>query len=103
MKARPTWPNRVASIDIQIREIRALSTYHIDSQRLRELKLPTLLISGSETSSPTLKQAIKSLYDNLPNRELIVFEGEEHNAMDTIPQRFADRVTKFLEQRSLDA
>jgi hypothetical protein len=32
----------------------------------------------------------------LPNRSLFVFEGEEHNAMDTVPQQFAEVVTKFL-------
>jgi len=36
------------------------------------------------------------LMDALPNRTLVVFEGEEHNAMDTIPQQFAETVTKFL-------
>jgi pimeloyl-ACP methyl ester carboxylesterase len=34
--------------------------------------------------------------DSLPNRSLIVFEGQEHNAMDTIPQQFADAVANFL-------
>jgi pimeloyl-ACP methyl ester carboxylesterase len=96
MKTRPTWPERVAGIDIQIREIRALSKYRFDARRLTTLKTPTLLLTGRKTASPQLKQAIKSLMDSLPNRSLFVFEGEEHNAMDTIPQQFADVVTKFL-------
>lgn len=81
MKARPAWPERVAGIDIQIREIRALSKYRFDARRMRKLKAPTLLLTGSKTASPQLKQAIKSLMDALHNRTLIVFEGEEHNAM----------------------
>jgi pimeloyl-ACP methyl ester carboxylesterase len=96
MKARPTWPERVAGIDIQIREIRAISKYRFDANRMKKLKTPTLLLTGSKTASPQLKQAIKSLTDTLPNRTLLVFEGEEHNAMDSIPQRFAEVVTKFL-------
>ena len=97
MKSRPTWPERVAGIDIQIREIRAVSKYRFDATRMRELKTPTLLLTGSKTASPQLKQAIKSLVAVLPNQTLVVLEGEEHNAMDTIPERFAEVVTKFLQ------
>ena len=96
MKARPVWPDRVAGIDIQIREIRALTKYRFDANRMKKLELPTLLLAGSETPSPQLKQAIRSLLDALPNRTLIVFEGEGHNAMDTIPEKFAEAVTEFL-------
>jgi len=97
MKARPTWPKRVASIDIQIREIRALSKYSFDAERITKLKTPTLLLAGGNTPSPQLKQATELLMNTLPNRTLIVFEGQEHNAMDTIPQRFAEVVSKFLQ------
>jgi hypothetical protein len=34
--------------------------------------------------------------DTLPKRTLVVFEGQEHNAMDRIPQQFAETVTNFL-------
>jgi pimeloyl-ACP methyl ester carboxylesterase len=96
MKARPSWPGRVAGIDTQIREIRALSGYRFDPRRVRKLNTPTLLLTGSRTASPQLKKAISALEAALPNRSLIVFEGQEHNAMDTIPQQFADAITDFL-------
>ena len=96
MKARPSWSNRVASIDIQIREIRALSKYKFDEQRFTTLHTQTLLLSGSNTKSPQLRQATKLLKDTLPNWVMIEFEGQEHNAMDTIPKDFAGVVTKFL-------
>ncbi len=99
MKARPSWPDRVTVIDTQIREIRALSRYRFDPKRMAALMVPTLLLSGSRTASPQLKQAIDGLMRSLPNRTLIVFEGQEHNAMDTIPQRFAAAVTDFLLDR----
>jgi pimeloyl-ACP methyl ester carboxylesterase len=60
------------------------------------LKAPTLLLTGSKTASPDLKRAIGVLMTTLPNRSLFVFEGQEHNAMDTVPQQFAEVVTKFL-------
>jgi len=96
MKARPSWPGRVAGIDSQIREIRALSRYRFDPKRVNKLNVPTLLLTGSRTASPQLKKAITGLMDSLPNRSLIVFEGQEHNAMDTIPQQFAEAVSNFL-------
>ena len=88
MRARPSWPGRVAGVDSQIREIRALSGYRFDPKRVSILKVPTLLLTGSRTASPQLKKAISGLLDSLPNRSLIVFEGQEHNAMDAIPEQF---------------
>lgn len=99
LKSRPAWMSRVASIDIQVREIRALTKYRFDARRMRKLKTPTLLLTGSNTASPELKQAIASLTETLPNQTLSVFEGEGHNAMDNIPQRFVEVVISFLQRQ----
>ena len=96
MKARASWSGRVAGIDTQIREIRALSRYRFDAKRISTLKVPTLLLTGSKTASPQLKKAISGLIDALPNRRIVVFDGQEHNAMDNVPQEFADTVANFL-------
>jgi pimeloyl-ACP methyl ester carboxylesterase len=96
MKRQAAWPGRVAGVDIQIREIRALSKYRFDAKRMRKLAVPTLLLTGSKTASPQLKQATSALMETLPKRTLVVFEGQEHNAMDKIPQEFAETVTNFL-------
>jgi len=96
MKAQPLWPGRVAGVDSQIREIRALSGYRFDPKRVSTLKIPTLLLTGSKTASPQLKKAISSLLDSLPNSSLFVFEGQEHNAMDAVPDQFAAAVVNFL-------
>ena len=96
MKRQPSWSGRVSGIDVQIREIRALSKYRFDAKRMRALEVPTLLLTGSKTASPQLKQATNSLMETLPRRTLVVLEGQEHNAMDKIPQQFAETVTNFL-------
>ena len=96
MKRQAAWPSRVSGIDIQIREIRAVSKYRFDAKRVRTLKTPTLLLAGSKTASPQLKQATSALMNTLPKRTLVVFEDQEHNAMDRIPQEFAETVTHFL-------
>jgi len=96
MKARPSWPALVASIESQLRQIRALAAYRFDPKRISTLRAPTLLLTGSKTQSAQLKLAIDGLMHSLPNRTLVVFEGQQHNAMDIIPQRFASVVTDFL-------
>ncbi len=96
MKARPSWPGLLASIESSIRQVRALAAYRFDPKRMSTLKVPTLLLTGSETASPQLKQAISGVRDSLPNRSLFVFEGQQHNAMDTVPQQFAETVGSFL-------
>jgi pimeloyl-ACP methyl ester carboxylesterase len=40
--------------------------------------------------------AIDSLRETLPHSTLRICEGQEHNAMDTIPQEFAAAVSSFL-------
>jgi len=95
MRARPSWPKQVASISSSLRQIRAVAAYRFDADRARTLNTPTLLLTGSETASPHLKQAISGLMDSLPNRQLFVFDGQEHNAMDTVPDEFAQILKEF--------
>ena len=96
MKARPSWPGLLASVESSIRQDRALSANRFDASRMRTLQTPTLLLMGGNTASPQLKLAIDSLRQTLPHAELTVFPGQEHNAMDTIPREFADRVLRFI-------
>jgi pimeloyl-ACP methyl ester carboxylesterase len=96
MKARPSWPALLASVEASIRQDRVLGAYRFSAARMRTLQTPTLLLSGSKTASPDLKLALTSLASSLPNAKAVVFQGQEHNAMDAIPQEFADRVLEFL-------
>ena len=96
MKARPSWSGLLASIESSLRQDRVLAAYRFDPKRMSTLNVPTLLLTGSKTASPQLKRAISGLLHSLPNRSLIAFEGQEHNAMDTIPQHFAEAVMNFL-------
>jgi hypothetical protein len=53
-------------------------------------------MAGSKTASPELTRSIGSLRQTLPHHTLRIFEGQEHNAMDTIPQEFAATLSSFL-------
>ena len=96
MKARPSWAGLLATIETSVRQDRALSQYQFDPARARALTVPTLLMAGSKTASPELKRSIDSLRETLPHHTLRIFEGQEHNAMDAIPQEFAAAVSSFL-------
>ena len=96
MKSRPAWPELVATIDVQLRQMRALAAYRFDATRLRAVNQPTLLLIGGLTNSPYLKQAITSLQTALPRATRVTLGGQEHNAMDRGREQLADAVTSFL-------
>lgn len=96
MKARPSWAGLLASVETSVRQDRALSQYRFDAARARAMNVPTLLMAGSKTASPELKRSLDSLRETLPHSTLRIFEGQEHNAMDTIPEEFARALSSFL-------
>ncbi|HEX9085813.1 MAG TPA: alpha/beta hydrolase [Gemmatimonadaceae bacterium] len=96
MKARPSWAGLLATVDSSVRQDRALSQYRFDPVRARAMSIPTLLMAGSKTTSPELTRSIDSLRETLPHHTLRIFDGQEHNAMDTIPEEFAATVSSFL-------
>jgi pimeloyl-ACP methyl ester carboxylesterase len=96
MKGRPSWAGLLASVETSVRQDRVLSQYQFDPVRARTMTVPTLLMAGSKTASPELKRSLDSLRETLPHPTLHIFEGQEHNAMDAIPQEFAAAVSSFL-------
>lgn len=96
MKARPTWAGLLATVEVSVRQDRVLSQRQFDPARARTLAIPTLLMMGSKTASSELKRSIDSLRETLPHSTLHIFEGQEHNAMDTVPREFAATLTSFL-------
>ena len=96
MRSRPSWHGFVATVDSHPRQMRALAAYRFDAKRMSSVRMPTLLLTGSDTASPHLKQAISSLQASLPNPTLLVLEGQQHNAMDSARQKLAEALTNFL-------
>ena len=95
MRMRPSWPGLLASVETSIRQDRALSKYRFDEKRVRALLVPTLLLAGSRSTSPELRRSLDALRRSLPRATLYVFEGQEHNAMDTAQQEFAVTLASF--------
>ncbi len=93
-RQRPYWKVVVGAAHTLPRELRAGVKYRFDHNKFNDLKTPTLLLSGSE-SSPLLKEATKRLADTLPNSKIALLEGQEHDAARTAPDLFAQKVINF--------
>lgn len=96
MRSRPSWPGQVTTIASMPRLMRAMAAYRFDAKRMSTVRVPTLLLSGSASASPELKQAISSLLGCLPNSTTVVLESQEHNAMDTGREQLAGAISSFL-------
>jgi pimeloyl-ACP methyl ester carboxylesterase len=76
--------------------------YQVDSARVAGFRAPTLLLIGSE-SPPFFRAAIEALHTALPASELVILDGQHHNAMETAPDLFTMTVNQFLRKARDDA
>lgn len=82
MRAWPSWPSLVASIAVHPRQMRALSAWRFDANRMRALTIPTLLLIGETTQSPHARKSIDALEASLPMATRVVLPKQAHNAME---------------------
>ena len=91
----PDWAARANTIDVQVREIRAVNAYEFTATRFEKLKIPTLLVMGSQTADHH-RAAIEALSRALPDRTLVTLQGAGHDAIQAAPALFTDAVLGFL-------
>ena len=96
MRSQPVWQARVDAAHTIPRELRAVKAYRLDSQRFRDLGVPTLLLSGGD-SPAALRKAAQAVDEVLPDSRIVVMEGQGHSAMDTGTDLFTAEVLSFLE------
>jgi len=92
----PSWSSRAKSIGVQVRELRAVNAYKFNTEKFQKLLTPTLLVTGSETAEHH-RVAIDALGHALPNRTLVVLQGQGHDGIRAAPGLFAESVLKFLD------
>jgi pimeloyl-ACP methyl ester carboxylesterase len=98
LRQSPAWPARLATAHTLPREMLAEAAYSFDARDFQQLKTPTLLVSGSD-SPPFLKAATQALTAALPNARLAVLPGQQHIAMYTAPDLFAQTLLAFLSEQ----
>jgi pimeloyl-ACP methyl ester carboxylesterase len=96
LRASPAaWASRAAAIHTVLREMQTVEDYMVDLQPLKTLQTPVLLLLGSD-SAPHLHRGVHTLAAALPNAEVVVMQGQQHLAINTAPELFADEVKRFL-------
>jgi len=95
LRSRPSWPGRVAAAHTVVREVAASEEHRFPFAELSGLRVPTLMLEGSE-SPPALRSAAEHLHRLLPGSRLVVLPGQGHAAMDTAPDLLVAEVVAFL-------
>ncbi len=67
------------------------------SERLTEIKKPTLILCGKEDKMTPPKYS-KSLHEQIPNSELIIIEDAGHMVMLEKPRKVAEAIERFVEK-----
>lgn len=95
LRSQPNWATRVTVAGTIPREMYAARAYHFDPARFRGMKVPTMLVSGSDTSA-FYKAATAMLAAVLPNCHTVILMGHGHEGVVTAPGPFLREVIDFL-------
>ncbi|WP_222918597.1 alpha/beta fold hydrolase [Natrinema sp. SYSU A 869] len=99
LRSAPVWQEMVAAAHTLPRELEGINEYEFEAARFENVIIPTLLLSGSK-SPPLYKDATKAVNESLPDSRIAIFEGEQHMAIHTAPDRFINEVITFIEGSS---
>lgn len=95
LRSLPSWPARVAAAHTVVRERLVDPPYPFDATRFASLGVPTLLLAGGD-SPAFLTASTDALAAAIPGARVVTLEGQQHIAIDTVPDRFAAEVLGFL-------
>jgi pimeloyl-ACP methyl ester carboxylesterase len=98
-RADPSWAGRVAAAHTVIRETRTEEGYRFAPDRFAALRVPTLLMAGSETA-PELAAATATLAAALPGARVSTLAGQGHVAMSSAPELFVAELLGFLHEQA---
>jgi pimeloyl-ACP methyl ester carboxylesterase len=94
-RSSPVWPERVAIAHTVPRELKADEQYRFDASRYKDLHIPTLVLTGSNSPEFMVKGS-EIVSKALPNSRMVIMPGQEHIAMYTAPDLFLQEILAFL-------
>lgn len=94
-RAAPSWQSRTALAAVNVREARAEDAYEIDAARFGGLRVPTLLLVGSD-SPPEMRATVEGVAAALPDSRIEVLPGQQHIAHRTAPDLLASKIIAFV-------
>ena len=93
-----SWKVRVANAPTIPRECRAESQYVFEPERFKHMRIPTILLVGSESPAYQQRDA-EGVARALPNGRVVILPGQGHAAMHTASDLFLREVLRFLEAK----
>lgn len=94
LRELPVWQARLAAVHTIPREFRAAVAYQFNPDEWSDLKIPVLLLSGSDTT--WAPEPMSRLERALHNTRVAVMPGQQHVAMDTAKPVFLEAVFNFF-------
>jgi pimeloyl-ACP methyl ester carboxylesterase len=91
-RALPAWQARIAAVHTITREMDIPS---FDPEQAKKISVPILMLVGGD-SPDTIKANPEIVAAALPDARITVLDGQQHIAMDLIPEVFAKHVLAFL-------
>ncbi len=95
LREQPGWQARVAAAQRITREVQAVSEAPFDPAQTAGIRVPTLLLTGSDSGDPA-RADVDTIAAALPDARIEVLEGQGHVADILVPEAFAERVVAFL-------
>jgi pimeloyl-ACP methyl ester carboxylesterase len=95
ISAMPNWKSQVDAAHTIPRELRQSHCYAPDLAALKQISVPTLFLLGSDSPS-FFRQTTETLNAHLPNSKIVMLPGQQHSAMLTAPELFANEIIRFL-------
>jgi pimeloyl-ACP methyl ester carboxylesterase len=97
LRSAPNWSARVTAAYTIPREMSGVNEYVFEPTRFRDLRTPALLLLGEE-SPAFFKRAIEAVNAALPESQVRILTGQQHAAINTVPEVFTREVVEFLAQ-----
>jgi pimeloyl-ACP methyl ester carboxylesterase len=94
-RALPVWQVRVAAAHTIPRELRTERERPFDPEQAAQVTVPTLLLVGGD-SPDWVKADTETVAATLPDARIGVLDGQQHIAIDLVPEVFAEHVLAFL-------
>jgi pimeloyl-ACP methyl ester carboxylesterase len=101
MRAQPSWQARLAAATTLPRELRTEPTIQLTTALLASIRVPVLLVIGSQNES-ALRPGADQLSSLMPDARVHILPGQGHMAFDTAPNLLAAAITTFVEATRRD-
>jgi pimeloyl-ACP methyl ester carboxylesterase len=91
------WRDQLRYVHTAAYDVQIARTYELEPERLAQLRMPVLLLVGSE-SPAWMKLGVERFAEALPDARAETLEGQAHTAMFSAPDLLGRAVRRFLAQ-----